>query len=681
MTIILITQIASLSFNNAPSSVASEDTFTSDEQWSVSGRDDGTVNNTSDECLMFNNVSYDYNYSSTPQDSFNITADLFNYCADAIMYPSTLMLNDTQGVNVSSDNVNWRYVMDSNSSYPVVWEVTRDSTVVEGTIVTFEIHPTIDNCFENCTESQNYSYNLTIPFGLVDLNTCYKLDNVSDDYIPSEMSFNLSASLNNTCAGDIHYPSGVLYDGDGTTSSPAEGTQNTGAMAYMIYENTSTTVNWQISINQNISNGTLVNYSLQPVCSVYNFPISVGFYPSYMQDCSDSTLDMVNYSVMIGVAPNQTDNQTGNQTDDPTDNQTDNQTDDPVNYSGQCPESHPYPSDPAGPGDNSSSTNWCCVDPYVEEYNECYPTYDEVPCPSGGPCDQYEPPVMVPCEFGTIQYEAYASAIFYLSWFDSDHVQHCGTLQFELYSDVAPIHSQNFRDHAAAGNYDGVIFHRIIDTFMIQGGDIENGDGTGGYAYSWHGYCNGQQISEDDCPSENYYSIPDEFSPDHLHQYGALSMAHSGPNTGGSQFFIMDSESATWLDGVHSVFGQAIAGTIDGQSVSGFEVVDAISQVEVTSNKPNHDVMIISAETFEEVPCLSGEPCDDMEDTWEEACEIWEYWNPDLVDTTLPGNGCPEYIDESSTEDEETEGLLPGFSSIIAISALFGAALVRIRKE
>jgi cyclophilin family peptidyl-prolyl cis-trans isomerase len=722
MTIILITQIASLSFNNAPSSDDSEDTFTSDEQWSVSGRDDGTVNNTSDECLMFNNVSYDYNYSAAPQDSFNITADLFNYCADAIMYPSTLMLNDTQGVNVSSDNVNWRYIMGSNSSYPVVWEVTRDSTVVEGTIVTFEIHPTIDNCFENCTESQNYSYNLAIPFGLVDLNTCYKLDNVSDDYILSEMSFNLSASLNNTCAGDIHYPSGVLYDGDGTTSSPAEGTQNTGAMAYMIYENISTTVNWQISINQNISNGTLVNYSLQPVCSMYNFPISAGLYPSYMQDCSDSTLDMVNYSVMIGVASNQT----GNQTGDPTDNQTD----EPVNYSGTCPESHPYPSDPAGPGDNSSSTNWCCVDPYVEEYNECYPTYDEVPCPSGGPCDQYEPPVMVPCEFGTIQYEAYASVIFYLSWFDSDHVQHCGTIQFDLHDEAAPLHSQNFRDHVDAGNYDGTIFHRIIDDFMIQGGDFENSIGTGGYAYSWHGYCNGNQGQQGDCPT-NQFTLPDETNTTFNHIPGALSMAKtSSPNTGGSQFFIVDAGvTPVHLDGVHTVFGQAVAGSIDGQSVSGLEVVDAISRVEVSgpySSQPNHDVMIISAESFEEVPCLSGEPCDDTEETWEEACEIWEYWNPDLVDTTLPGNGCPHYIDESSTEDsweeacevweywnpdlvdttlpgngcpeyidesstedddesstedEETEGLLPGFSSIIAISALFGAALVRIRKE
>jgi peptidyl-prolyl cis-trans isomerase B (cyclophilin B) len=246
---------------------------------------------------------------------------------------------------------------------------------------------------------------------------------------------------------------------------------------------------------------------------------------------------------------------------------------------------------------------------------------------------------MVPCEFETIQYEAYASVIFYLSWFDSDHVQHCGTLQFELYSDAAPIHSQNFYDHAAAGNYDGVIFHRIIDTFMIQGGDIENGDGTGGYAYSWHGYCSGQQISEDDCPNENYYSIPDEFSPDHLHQYGALSMAHSGPNTGGSQFFIMDSESATWLDGVHSVFGQAIAGTIDGQSVAADSVINAISQVNTTGSIPTYDVTIISADSI-------------------------------------------VILDEVDDEvDDEDDGALPGFTSLISISALLGAAFVRIRKD
>ena len=665
------------------------------------GNNSGTVNNTLNECLMFNNVSYDYNYSAAPQDSFNITADLFNYCSEGIMYPSTLILNDTQGINVSSDNVNWRYAIDDNSSYPVSWLVTRDSTVVEGTIVTFELHPTIDNCSVNCTESQNYSYIMTIPFGLVDLNTCYKLDNVSDDYLPGEMSFNLSASLNNTCGGDIHYPSGVLYDGDGTTSSPAEGAQNPGAMAYMIYENTSTMVNWQISINQNTSNGTLANYSLQPACSVYNFPISVGSYPSYMQDCSDSTLDMVNYSVMIGIPNNQTVNETGNNTDgnnssdclgdtstgvltyltmalnsdyadgdnlftmtffincatfgqeyfmdftissesgnmNPIDNITTyswiaNRTFSSDEFSATwdlplgtdyCLTAELY----HGDGEWISNDDWCPFD--VTNYTDSDDNntgdnntdvidnfendtdrdgFDDIVdnCPNvfsfnqndidndgiGDVCDLETE--MDECIFADIDGEENTEVIFYLNWVDANGNQHCGTLQFELYSDVAPIHSENFRDHAAAGNYDGVIFHRIIDTFMIQGGDIENGDGTGGYAYSWHGYCSGQQISEDDCPSENYYSIPDEFSPDHLHQYGALSMAHSGPNTGGSQFFIMDSESATWLDGVHSVFGQAIAGSIDGQSVAADSVINAISQVATTGSSPTYDVTIISAD-------------------------------------------------------------------------------------
>ena len=76
-----------------------------------------------------------------------------------------------------------------------------------------------------------------------------------------------------------------------------------------------------------------------------------------MQDCSYSLFDQVSYTVMIGVPLNQVDN--------------------PANYSGVCPESHPYPSDPDGQGDNSSRTNYCCVDPYDEELNECYPTYDE----------------------------------------------------------------------------------------------------------------------------------------------------------------------------------------------------------------------------------------------------------------------------------------------------------------
>ena len=257
------------------------------------------------ECLMFVNITHDYNYSEPSQDSFNITADLFNYCTEGLNYPSTLMLNDTQGINVSSDDVNWRYGIDGNSSYPVVWEVTRDSTVAEGTFVTFEMHPTRDNCYGNCTENQNYSYNLTVPFGLVDVNACYGIDNITDDYSPSQLSFNLSADLNNSCwGGDIHYPAGILNGGNGFSSSPVEGTAAIGQMAYMIFENTSTPVNWQITLDQNLANGTSINFSLQPSCAWYTSNVQI--IPFYMQDCDLTTFDNVSYAVMNGTPSNQT---------------------------------------------------------------------------------------------------------------------------------------------------------------------------------------------------------------------------------------------------------------------------------------------------------------------------------------------------------------------------------------
>ena len=206
------------------------------------------------------------------------------------------------------------------------------------------------------------------------------------------------------------------------------------------------------------------------------------------------------------------------------------------------------------------------------------------------------------CEFSGVNYEPTTEVIFYLSWTDSIGDEHCGTVQFELYSAEAPIHVQNFQDHVEAGNYNGTVYHRIIDGFMIQSGDFEYGNGMGGYAYSWHGYCAGQQVNQVDC-DENQYSIPDESNSNYVHEPGALSMAKtSQANTGGSQFFIVDAGSIpSHLNGVHTIFGQAIAGTIDGVEVTGIEVVDAISQVEVEGaqgSTPTHDVTIIGAENI-----------------------------------------------------------------------------------
>ena len=128
--------------------------------------------------------------------------------------------------------------------------------------------------------------------------------------------------------------------------------------------------------------------------------------------------------------------------------------------------------------------------------------------------------------------------------FETNH----GTFEIELFEDKAPITVKNFIDLAEKGFYDGLIFHRVIDGFMIQGGD-PNGMGTGGPGYT----------------------IPDEFHKDLKHNgEGVLSMANAGPNTGGSQFFITLA-ATPWLDGHHSVFGKV---------VKGMDVVRAIGKVD-----------------------------------------------------------------------------------------------------
>ncbi|HUH12154.1 MAG TPA: peptidylprolyl isomerase [Longimicrobiales bacterium] len=112
-----------------------------------------------------------------------------------------------------------------------------------------------------------------------------------------------------------------------------------------------------------------------------------------------------------------------------------------------------------------------------------------------------------------------------------------GTFTVELFEDEAPKTTGNFIELAEKGFYDGVVFHRVISGFMIQGGD-PTGTGRGGPGHT----------------------IPDEFHPDLRHgQAGVLSMANAGPNTGGSQFFITLAPTP-WLDGKHAVFGKVTGG-------------------------------------------------------------------------------------------------------------------------
>ena len=161
-------------------------------------------------------------------------------------------------------------------------------------------------------------------------------------------------------------------------------------------------------------------------------------------------------------------------------------------------------------------------------------------------------------------------------------------INIELYNNDAPNHIDSFLTHIENGNYNSTIFHRIIDNFMIQGGDIEGLNGYGGYAANWYGYCNGQSGGiENDC-SMSDWTIPDEADNGLTHTSGALSMAKtSSPNTAGSQFFIVPSDSnPSHLDGVHTVFGYV---------TDGLDSITEISEVDINNNdKPTYDVIVES---------------------------------------------------------------------------------------
>jgi cyclophilin family peptidyl-prolyl cis-trans isomerase len=139
-----------------------------------------------------------------------------------------------------------------------------------------------------------------------------------------------------------------------------------------------------------------------------------------------------------------------------------------------------------------------------------------------------------------------------------------GLVEVELFAEDAPRTVESFTNLAGEGFYDGLVFHRVLPDFMIQGG-CPRGDGTGGPGYEFE----------------------DEFN-DHPVARGALAMANAGPNTNGSQFFIVTADACPWLDGKHTVFGQV---------VSGQDVVDRISLVERDGrDKPVTPVVIESVE-------------------------------------------------------------------------------------
>ena len=135
-----------------------------------------------------------------------------------------------------------------------------------------------------------------------------------------------------------------------------------------------------------------------------------------------------------------------------------------------------------------------------------------------------------------------------------------GPIEIELFPEEVPKTVENFTKLASDGFYDGLSFHRVIPDFMIQGG-CPVGDGTGGPGYTFEDETSGHPVAR-----------------------GALAMANAGPNTNGSQFFIVTADACPWLDGKHTVFGQV---------ASGQDVVDRISLAERDArDKPTSPVTI-----------------------------------------------------------------------------------------
>jgi cyclophilin family peptidyl-prolyl cis-trans isomerase len=135
-----------------------------------------------------------------------------------------------------------------------------------------------------------------------------------------------------------------------------------------------------------------------------------------------------------------------------------------------------------------------------------------------------------------------------------------GRVGLELFEEDAPTTVQHFLDLAESGFYDGVVFHRVIPDFMVQTGD-PTGTGTGGPGYEFEDEINQHEIVR-----------------------GTVAMANAGPNTNGSQFFVVTAEACSWLDGKHTVFGRV---------VDGMNVVDEISTVATDArDRPREDVVL-----------------------------------------------------------------------------------------
>ena len=216
-----------------------------------------------------------------------------------------------------------------------------------------------------------------------------------------------------------------------------------------------------------------------------------------------------------------------------------------------------------------------------------------------------------------------------------------GNVTLQLNTSAAPIHAANFALLSEMGCYDNVSFHRVIQGFMIQSGDFTNGDGTGGHASSWQGYCNGQASTNQSACATSSWTIPDE-SNNLTHIPYALSMAKTNnPNTGGSQFFIVSPNSTpSHLDGVHTVFGSVF---------SGFSLIDYIDAVQTggsAGSEPVNDIRIIQS-----YPLSNDQDMDGIEYS-QDNCPTASNTNQTDTDGDGVGDECDSDTDGDGFEND-----------------------------
>ena len=229
---------------------------------------------------------------------------------------------------------------------------------------------------------------------------------------------------------------------------------------------------------------------------------------------------------------------------------------------------------------------------------------------------------------GTTQEFEDGEAIMRITWTDNAGVFHDENITIALHRAEAPLHVENFILLSQSGRYNNVIFHRVIDNFMIQSGDFEYNNGQGGYTGTWYGYCNGQTTDADgnDYTAEtcalSQWSLPGEHENGLKHGPGSLAAAHAGLNTDGSQFYIVPSDSTPshldWNENKDCT--SQSCHTVYGTVTEGLEFIDSISSVPTPNSqsgsggdKPINDVTIVSV-------IITDDGIKDTEDPW------YQFW-------------------------------------------------------